>query len=71
MSHRISRFLITLSLVLAWIAGLWVVIDVLFAEQDTLVGDSIAIGCALLAPIVCVIGWGIRWAGERRPLARA
>jgi len=65
MMHRLSRALILLALILAWIAGIWVVIDILFADQDTLVGDSIAIGCAVLSPIVLLLGWAAYWATER------
>ncbi|WP_284946058.1 hypothetical protein [Acidisoma cladoniae] len=74
MITRLSRLLISAALILAWLAVIWVVIDILFADQDTLVGDSIAIICAVLSPILLLLGWSLYWASERaarRPLARA
>jgi hypothetical protein len=74
MTRRLSRVLIVAGLILAWLAVAWVVIDILFADQDTLVGDSIAIICAVLSPIVLLLGWSAYWASERagrRPVARA
>ena len=65
MTKRLSRGLIIAGLILAWAAGIWAVIDMLFADQDTLIGDSIAIGCAVLAPIVLLLGWSAYWANER------
>lgn len=54
-----------LSLVLALLALAWIVCDLLLAAPATLVFEELAIGCAVLAPLVCLFGWAVRWIGCR------
>jgi hypothetical protein len=65
MLRSISRGTITVALTLTWLAAAWVAFDVLFAEPDVLVCEDIAILCAVLAPIIYLIGWGLRWLSFR------
>lgn len=65
MLRAASRGIVGLSLVLAALAFAWVVCDLLLAAPATLVFEEIAIGCALLAPLVCLFGWAVRWLGCR------
>ena len=57
----LSRGMTVTALVLMWVAIVWVVCDVLFADPDVLVFEDIAILCAVLAPIVYLVGWCVRW----------
>jgi hypothetical protein len=63
----VSRGLISIALAMVWVAAIWLVVQILFAEQEMLVGDSIAIGCAMLAPIFCLAGWALNWVAEKSP----
>ncbi|MCB8875039.1 hypothetical protein [Acidisoma silvae] len=58
-----AKYIIYLALGLMGIAAAWVVIQILFASPDMLVFAEIAIVCAVLAPVLCLIGWGVRWVG--------
>ena len=65
MLRSLSRGTIIASLTLMWLAAAWVACDVLFADPDLLVFEDVAILCAVLAPIIYLIGWGLRWLGLR------
>jgi hypothetical protein len=65
MLRSLSRGSITVALTLTWLAAAWVAFDVLFAEPDLLVFEDLAILCAVLAPIIYLIGWGLRWLSLR------
>jgi hypothetical protein len=54
-----------ISLTLVWVAAGWVAIDLLFADPALLVFEDVAIICAVLAPIIYLIGWGLRWLSLR------
>ncbi|MCB8880635.1 hypothetical protein ACELLULO517_10355 [Acidisoma cellulosilytica] len=64
MIETIAKGIIYLALGLMGVAAAWVVFQVLFASPDLLVFAEIAIICAVLAPILCLIGWGLRWVGS-------
>jgi cation transporter-like permease len=59
MLRSLSHGTITAALTLTWLAAAWVVFDILFADPDLLVFEDVAILCAVLAPIVYLIGWGL------------
>jgi cation transporter-like permease len=59
MLRSLSRGTILASLTLMWVAAAWLVCDILFADPDLLVFEDVAILCAVLAPIVYLIGWGL------------
>jgi hypothetical protein len=65
MLRPFSRGIIIASLTLTWLTAAWVVCDVLFADPDLLVFEELAILCAVLAPIVYLVGWGLRWVSLR------
>jgi hypothetical protein len=65
MLRAASRGIIGLSLILAGLALAWIVCDLLFAAPATLVFEELAIGCAMAAPLVCLLGWAVRWVGCR------
>jgi hypothetical protein len=65
MLRSLSRGTITVALTLMWLAAAWVAFDVLFADPDLLVFEDVAILCAVLAPIIYLIGWGLRWLSLR------
>jgi hypothetical protein len=75
MLRSLSRGTITFALTLMWLAVAWIVFDLLFAEPDLLVFEDLAILCAVLAPIIYLIGWGLRWVslrvGTGAPVRRA
>lgn len=58
-----AKSIIYLALGLMGIAAAWLVIQILFASPALLVFAEIAIICAVLAPILCLVGWGLRWVG--------
>jgi hypothetical protein len=60
MLRSLSRGIIVAALTLMWVAAGWVVCDLLFADPALLVFEDIALLCAVLAPIVYLIGWGLR-----------
>lgn len=61
MTASIAKGIIYLALGLMGIALAWVVFQILFASPYLLIFSEIAIICAVLAPILCLIGWGLRW----------
>lgn len=61
MLTAISKGIVSLSFVLAGLACVWLAADLLMAAPSTLIFEEIAIGCAVLAPILCLFGWGLRW----------
>jgi hypothetical protein len=61
MLRSLSHGTIIVALALAWAAAAWVLMDVLFADPAMLVFEDIAILCAVLAPVVYLLGWGLRW----------
>lgn len=63
--RAISQTIIALSMILAAIAAVWVVCDLLFAAPAVLLLEEVAIICAVLAPLVCLFGWGMRWVACR------
>jgi cation transporter-like permease len=65
MLRSLSHGTIIAALVLTWAAAAWVVLDMLFADPAVLVFEDIAILCAVLAPIVYLLGWGLRWCSLR------
>ncbi|MBW4022413.1 MAG: hypothetical protein HIU92_04610 [Proteobacteria bacterium] len=65
MLRYLSRGIITAALTLMWLAVAWVVVDLVFADPAILVFEDIAILCAVLAPILYLIGWGLRWCDAR------
>ena len=65
MLRSLSHATIVAALTLMWLAVAWVVCDVLFADPALLVFEDIAILCAVLAPIIYLIGWGMRWLSLR------
>jgi hypothetical protein len=67
----LSRGTILVALTLLWMASAWVVCDLLFADPAVLVFEDLAILCAVLAPIVYLIGWGMRWLSLRIGAPRA
>lgn len=58
-----GKYIVYLALGLMGVAAAWLVIQILFASPALLVFAEIAIICAVFAPILCLIGWGIRWIG--------
>ncbi len=58
-----AKSIIYLALGLMGIAAAWLAIQILFASPSLLVFAELAIICAVLAPILCLVGWGIRWIG--------
>lgn len=60
MLRALSDGIIFVALIFMWLAAAWVVIDLLFADPAVLVFEDIAIGCAILAPITYMIGWGVQ-----------
>jgi len=65
MLRSISDGTILVALTLMWVAAAWVVGDLLFADPALLVFEDIAILCAVLAPIIYLIGWSFRWLSLR------
>jgi hypothetical protein len=65
MLRFLSNGVIAAALTCAWIAAIWVGIDVLFADPATLVFEDLAICFGVLAPILCAIGWGLRGLATR------
>jgi hypothetical protein len=65
MLRSLSHGTIVAALTLMWMAAAWVVCDLLFADPALLVFEEIAILCAVLAPVVYLIGWGLRWLSLR------
>jgi hypothetical protein len=65
MLRSLSYGTITVALTLMWVAAAWVVGDLLFADPALLVFEDIAILCAVFAPIIYLIGWGLRWLSLR------
>ena len=65
MLRSLSRGTTTAALALVWLAAAWIVCDVLFADPAQLVFEDIAILCAVLAPIVYLFGWLMRWLSLR------
>ncbi|GAB0116535.1 hypothetical protein [Acidisoma sp. 7E03] len=61
MLTAVSKGIISFSFVLAGLACLWLAADLLIAAPSTLIFEELAIGCAGLAPILCLFGWGLRW----------
>ncbi len=59
MIRALSNGVLAAALTLMWIAAAWVVIDVLFADPAILVFEDIAIGCAILAPLLYLLGLGL------------
>ena len=60
MLRSFSHGTMTVSLTLMWLAAAWVACDLLFADPALLVFEDLAILCAVLAPIIYLIGWGLR-----------
>ena len=58
-----AKSIIYLALGLMGIAAAWLAIQILFASPSLLVFAELAIISAVLAPILCLVGWGIRWIG--------
>jgi hypothetical protein len=67
--ETIAKGIIYLALVLMGIAAVWLVFQVLFASPELLIFSELAIICAALAPILCLIGWGLRWVGWQQARA--
>ncbi|WP_419757210.1 hypothetical protein [Acidisoma sp.] len=65
MLRSLSRGTTTVALALIWLAGGWLACDVLFADPAQLVFEDLAILCAVLAPVVYLIGWAMRWLSLR------
>jgi hypothetical protein len=64
MLRYLSDGIIAVALTLTWLAALWLVVDLLIADPAVLVFEDLAIACALLGPILCAIGWGLRGLGR-------
>ena len=65
MLRSLSRGVINTALTLMWLAAAWIAADMLFADPDLLVFEDVAILCAVLAPIVYLIGWVLKWISLR------
>lgn len=65
MLRYLSRGVTVVALMLMWIAVAWVVIDLILAAPAILIFEDIAILCAVLAPILYLVGWGLRWCDTR------
>jgi hypothetical protein len=65
MLGSLSRGTIMVALALMWVALAWVVLDLLFADPALLVFEELAILCAVLAPMIYLIGCGLRWLSLR------
>jgi cation transporter-like permease len=65
MLRSLSHGTTVAALTLMWVAAAWIVCDLLFADPALLVFEEIAIICAVLAPVVYLIGWGLRWLSIR------
>jgi cation transporter-like permease len=59
MLRSLSHGTIVAALTLMWVAAGWVICDLLFADPAVLVFEDVALLCAVLAPIVYLIGWGL------------
>jgi hypothetical protein len=64
MLRYLSDGIITVALTLTWLAALWLAVDLVIADPAVLVFEDLAIGCAALAPVLCLIGWGLRRLGR-------
>ncbi len=71
MLRKMSDGIIAAALALAWAAACWAAIDLLFADPAVLVFEGVAMACAALAPILCVIGWALRGLGRGAAAGRA
>ncbi len=72
MLRYLSDGIVAVALTLTWLAALWVAFDLLVADPAILVFEDLAILCAVLGPILCLIGWGLRvlarrWSGAGAP----
>ncbi len=65
MLRYLSDGIIAVALTLTWLAALWVAFDLLVADPAILVFEDLAILCAVLGPILCLIGWGLRGLARR------
>lgn len=65
MLRALSDGTIVFALTLMWLAAAWAVIDVLIADPAVLIFEDVAIGCAVLAPVIYLVGWGLGWAATR------
>jgi hypothetical protein len=65
MLRSLSRATTITSLTLMWLAAAWVLCDVLFADPDLLVFEDLAILCAVMAPIIYLLGRGLTWLSLR------
>ena len=65
MIELVAKSILYLALGLTAVAAAWLVIEILFATPNLLVFAEIAIICAVLSPILCLLGWGLRWIGWR------
>ncbi len=61
MLHALSRGIISIALTLMGVATAWLVIDILFADPAVLIFEDLAILCAVLAPILYLVGWALLW----------
>jgi hypothetical protein len=64
MLRYLSDGIIAVALTLTWLAVLWVAVDLLIADPAVLVFEDLAIAAAVLGPILCAIGWGLRRLGR-------
>jgi hypothetical protein len=64
MLRYLSDGIIAVALTLTWLAALWLAVDLVIADPAVLVFEDIAIGCAVLGPVLCAIGWGLRGLGR-------
>jgi hypothetical protein len=71
MLRVVSDATIILALTLMWLAMAWVIINVVFADPAVLVFEDVAIGCAVLAPLFYLVGWGLRSVATRFGSSRA
>jgi hypothetical protein len=60
MLRYLSDGIIAVALALTWLAAFWLVVDLVIADPAVLVFEDLAIGCAVLGPVLCAIGWGLR-----------
>lgn len=60
MIRALSDGVLAAALTLMWIAAAWVVIDLLVADPAILIFEDIAIACAVLAPLLYLLGCGLR-----------
>ncbi len=65
MLRYLSNGFVAAALILTWLAAVWVVVDLVVADPAILVFEDIAILCAVLGPILCLIGWGLRGLARR------